>query len=131
MESLEPRIAPASIDVGAVNGTPQAGTFNYTDAQSPAGPTPFILAANSPDADIAALFTGSTDHYYLPVGRGLQFDNLNIYTSAGLTQGVKVSSGISMLFFYDANQNGIVESGEMTGISLSSGAKINVTSAMG
>jgi hypothetical protein len=44
---------------------------------------------------------------------------------------VKVSSGISYLFFHDANTNGIVESGEMTGISVSSGAGVQIFAAMG
>lgn len=131
LEPLEARIAPAGIDVGALSGTPPSGSFNYTDAESPGGSTPFILAANSADPDIAALFAGSTDHYYIQIGKGFQYDALNIYTSAGLSQGVTVSSGISYLFFYDGNQDGIVQSGEMTGIAMSSGTSVQVFSAMG
>lgn len=114
LEHLEPRIAPASIVAG--NG-PDAVNYN-TDG------TPFILASASPDADIAALFNGSNDHYYLSL---TSKDVLSVWNSGSLSQLVSVTSGAALAFFYDANQDGIVEINELSGISIGGGTSMIIS----
>lgn len=124
VEPLESRIAPATLLVGAEqNGDLVPGTYNYTDATSPAGDTPFILASDSVDVEIAALFAGSTDHYYIDLGSK---DALSLFTTAGNTNLITMSAGRAFAFFYDANNDGIVQSNEMTGLAVAAGTSATV-----
>lgn len=118
LESLESRIAPATINAGFPDG---GGEVNYT---TPAG-TPFVLA-DSAEAQpaIAQLFATSANHYYLELSAK---DVLNVFkTGAEFTTLITVNAGKAIAFFYDANLNGIVEVNELTGLSLSGGADVSV-----
>lgn len=129
LEILEDRIAPATLVVGALDNPndPQnpivpANTMNYTAAKSTV-PTLFVLASASPDPDIQALFSGSTDHYYIDLKAR---DELSLLSPIGSTSLVSVTAGRGFVFFYDANHNGIVESNEISGMSLAGGSNVRV-----
>lgn len=119
LEPLESRIAPATV----WNAGPTAfgGQVNYT---SP-GDTPFVLASSSEAQDsIEALFAGSTDHYYLELGAK---DVLNVVKDGGAsTTLITLNAGRAIAFFYDVNNDGIVQLNEFSGLSLSPGADIRI-----
>lgn len=125
LEALEDRIAPANIVVGSVppGETVQPGTMNYTQAQSNGVTTQFVLAADSPDVDIAGLFVGSTDHYYIDLKAR---DILQIASPVGPSPLVTINAGRAFVFFHDIDQNGIVSINEITGLSLSAGSNVSV-----
>lgn len=109
LEPLEPRIAPATLVVGA-------GGDNYDDA-------PFVSTASvEADPAIADLFESSEDHYYLFLGKG---DKVLFDDGGGEAFWFSVNNGVGYFFFHDANGDGIVQQDELTGISV--GGKSSLT----
>ncbi len=114
LEALEPRIAPAVIYVGTSD--PNEG---YSQSA-------FTKAANSPDPEIASLFAGSGDHYYLTLD-----SKSPVKFGDSASEYITVNSGKSLVFFYDKNSDGKVERGEVSGISLGESAGITVNDNVG
>jgi hypothetical protein len=140
LESLESRIAPAVIYAGpasagsTANPVPHnsfitdqynasaAGSINGT---SNGTATLFALASSAAIQPGTGALTGFTsDNYYIPLKSG---DTLLIYTATGtggFNGSIKVSAGAAEIFFTDYNHDGVAQANEISGISLSSGAKI-------
>jgi len=114
LEALEPRIAPAVIYVGTSN--PNEG---YSQSA-------FTKAANSPDPEIASLFAGSGDHYYLTLD-----SKSPVKFGDAASEYITVNSGKSLVFFYDKNSDGRVERGEISGLSLGESAGITINDNVG
>jgi len=122
LEALEPRIAPATIiNVGAP--TDSAANTTYSEA-------PFVLASQSTDPGIQGLFAGSNSNYVLLLSAG---DKVRMFDP---TQGYKdfltVQAGKALFFFQDKNtlDNGRVEAGDLTGISVGAGAFLSVAGSV-
>lgn len=113
LETLEDRIAPATIVVGSVGAT------GYDDQ-------PFVDAASSlaqaEQAAIYDLFNGSTQHYYLV----LQASDKVLFEPADNSVFLAVNSGTAIAFFYDQNNDNIVGVNELTGLALGANASVNV-----
>jgi hypothetical protein len=111
LETLEPRIAPATLVAGATGK-------DYNDAE--------FVPMDDPDADpaVAGFFNNSPDHYYLPVKKGdllLFDDDGDMGTKA--QSWVQVKAGSGFLFFYDKPDglnpgDGEITKDELTGISI-------------
>lgn len=116
LELLEPRVAPAVLVVGApVNEAGAAtGAESYTSPN-----TPFQSAQGS--------FPGlafTADHYFLDLSRG---DSVNVFAVDALTPDfIKLGQGSAFAFFFDRDRDGVPTVSELTGLSLSSGARIDV-----
>jgi len=114
LEALEPRIAPAAIVVG---------TSNPGDGYSQAA---FTKAANSPDPAIATLFAGSADHYYLTLDSKTPVKFGNEYADY-----ITVTGSKALVFFYDKNSDGLVNMGEISGLSLGDSAALSINDNVG
>lgn len=115
LEPLEERIAPAVFLVGQ-----GPGAINYDDA-------PFVRADQSTDPGIAALFQGSDDHYYLSLAPR---DAVNIYSGGTPNEFITLQTGRVIAFFFDANQDSIVQRGELSGFSFSDGLSLRVNGSV-
>lgn len=113
VEALESRIAPATFVVGNPS---DGGTMNYTTPG-----TEFNLASASADPVIAALFSGSTSHYYIDLGAK---DQMFLATADIPANFINVIGGRALAFFHDIDADNIVDANELTGLSL--GAATNI-----
>ena len=150
LESLEPRIAPAVIYAGPASAgstaNPVPAHSFITDQYNASAPgsingtsngtaTLFAHATSlTPGQGIqpgTGTLTGFTsDNYYIPLKSG---DTLLIYTagaSGGFNSSIKVTGGAAEIFFTDYNHDGVAQTNEISGISLSSGAKIALTGGL-
>jgi hypothetical protein len=124
IEPLETRIAPAAL----VNGVIQAGADNtdYTAASS------FIHSTHSggPNFDagdaLGANFVGGTNTFYVELTAGGTHEIALFNLSNGFQSFVNVHSGTAIAFFVDKNSDGKIQSNELTGLSLSKGASVDV-----
>ena len=138
LESLESRIAPAVIYAGPVsagstaNPVP-AGSHNTDQyaGTSNGVSTLFALASTAAIQPGTGSLTGFTnDNYYIPLKSG---DTLLIYTagaSGGFNSSIKLTGGAAEVFFTDYNHDGVPQANEISGISLSSGAKIALSTGL-
>ncbi len=117
IEELEQRVAPANASGLTIN-VGSAGSENYTTSG-----THFVLTSASPQTDIATLFAGSTDQYYLALNAG---DVVNYATTGGQTNFLTITAGKAIAFFNDFNHDGIVQSNELTGLAVSAGSSTSV-----
>jgi hypothetical protein len=143
LESLEPRIAPAVIYAGPVSAGSTAypvpagshNTYQYGDASNnaPAHPVSTLFGKASAVAiqPGTGTLTGFTsDNYFIPLKSG---DTLLIYTpgsSGGFGSSISVAGGAAEVFFTDYNHDGVPQANEISGISLSSGAKIALSTGL-
>lgn len=121
-ELLEPRIAPATIYVGAPTDLDPQNT-TYDEA-------PFVKAKDSTDPGVAALFAGSDDHYVLTLAKG---DSIWMFDPAqGYQEFVNVSGGSVLVFFFDKNplDGGRVEAADLAGFSIGTGTRLTVAGSV-
>ncbi len=121
-ELLEPRIAPATIYVGAPTDLDPQNT-TYDEA-------PFVKAKDSTDPGVAALFAGSDDHYVLTLAKG---DSIWMFDPAqGYQEFVNVSGGNVLVFFFDKNplDGGRVEAADLSGFAISTGTRLTVAGSV-
>jgi hypothetical protein len=128
IEPLESRIAPATlILVGAAHGTPGQTDFDTTTAPVAGAPI-FHLTGTSGSAFADGVDTtavgGNADTYYIKLTAG---DDLQQY-NAGFNSLITVTKGTVVAFFVDANENHVVDPGELTGLSLGNGAALSLGS---
>ena len=121
LEALEPRIAPAVIAIGPseLSGVP-TGAKVYAEPDPADG---VFKSADKANADVFPV-ASSTDHFYLDLKSG---DTVRMVSKASSpVDFIKVSAGRAYAFFFDANNDNIPESNELTGMVASSGSKITV-----
>jgi hypothetical protein len=123
IEALESRIAPAALYVG----NPDKLDTTYSKL-------PFVDIAATLSSDAISAAVGSPDPlqkgYYLKLNKG---DSLYLYSESGskpfVTSANAKSRGLAaplIAFFVDKNADGVVNANELTGLSLSNGASVQV-----
>ena len=117
LESLESRIAPAVILAGPT-------TYGGQQYTTPSG-TPFHTASSVPVQDGTLSNFSDALNFYIPLKSG---DTLKIYNQGtSFANFITVSGGAAEAFFTDSNGDGIPQSNELSGLSLSAGAKLSVS----
>jgi hypothetical protein len=120
VEALEPRIAPAGLEliVGAPTNEQNAPTGAATYSSTG---TPFQQAATNPE--FAGLGFGA-DHYFLDLRSG---DTVDVVAKNSVTSDfIKLSKGSAFAFFFDRDRDGIPTVSELTGLSVSGGVAMSV-----
>jgi len=124
LEPLESRIAPARVILVGVPDSVDPNNpnpdVNYTD------PIDNLFVNTELSADLISQKVGGgaggvADTFYLKLTTG---DKLQIFTSNGPQDYLRVNSGNVIAFFVDKNLNNEVDAGEMTGIALGKNASI-------
>ncbi len=120
LETLEDRIAPAVILAGPVSD----GGQEYTSAG-----TPFVPASQVPlQAGDPQIFPDAdTSHFYLDLKAG---DTLRVFNGGAFNDWVQVTGGRAYAFFFDRNADSIPQVDELSGLSLSAGARVVVTGSV-
>lgn len=122
LEALEPRIAPAGVDlvIGPLtyDNNVSTGAATYTSDG-----TPFQEAASNPQfADLSF----GPHHYYLDLKQGSVVDVKAKNQSQNTSDFINLSKGSAFAFFYDSNEDGIPTISELSGLSVSGGAVLAV-----
>lgn len=115
LELLEDRIAPATLVVGGSG----EGTHNYDDT---AIFTSMATAAGSDTSikSIGDFFNGAEDRYSISFAKG---DKLLFENGAIDTNWFDLKAGTAKMFFHDANDDGLVQMNEVTGLSIGGATK--------
>jgi hypothetical protein len=122
LEALEPRIAPATFNIG----DPAAGLGFNVSGYSDTAVFKFAYDAPSQGPQIfKQTDPGASEHFFMALGPR---DVVNLFpsTTARVDSYIKMDSGLAYAFFHDKDGNNKVTANELTGLAVSGGSQLSL-----